>query len=71
VVIVIVRDQHHVDRGQVLEGDAGVHEPARTEAQWAGVVVPVRVGEDVDPVELDEERRVPDPGHGRVDPVGA
>ena len=64
VVVVIVRDEHDVDRRQVLELEAGRSHTLRTgEPDGARARRPLRVGQDVHPVELDQERRVADPGH--------
>ncbi len=62
VVVVIVRDNDGVDPRQILEADPGgtapLHAHGRHRARGPG-----RVGQDVDPVHLDQERRVVDERH--------
>ena len=66
VVVVIVGDHDDVDLRQVLEGEPRGTEPARARpGQRAGPLAPVGVGQDREPVELDDERGVPDPRDGR------
>ncbi len=63
VVVVIVADQHHVDRRQVGEGDARLVDPLRPgEGEWRGAVRPHRIGQDVQPGRLDQQRGVADHG---------
>jgi len=62
MIVAVVRYEDEVDRGQVLEAQAWRREAPRTgERDGAGAVRPVGIGQDVDPVKLDQERRVPDP----------
>ena len=66
VVVVVVRDDDEVDRRQVLEPDAGRHDPARPgERQRARPLRPLGIGQEAHPVQLDQHGRVPHPGHGR------
>ena len=66
VVVVIVRDQDDVDRRQILEREAGRRDPARAgERHGLARSDQLRIGQDVDAVELDQQGRVADPGHGR------
>jgi hypothetical protein len=59
VVVVIVRDQHDVDRRQILERQAGPRDPARAgERQRARALRPVGIGQDVHAVELEQQRRM-------------
>ena len=61
----IVGDDDGVDGGQIFEADARGYEPPRArEAHGAGALTPVRIRENVQPVDLDQERRVSDPGDG-------
>ena len=72
VVIVIVGDHDRVDRREVGEGETRWDEAARPgEADRTRSVTPDGVSQNVDPVELDQERGVADPGGGRMRPVGA
>ena len=66
VVVVVMGDQHHVPR-QVLEGEAGRHQPPRAcPGQRAGPLAPVGIGEDAQAVDAQQHRRVADPGHGGI-----
>jgi hypothetical protein len=66
VVVVIVGDHDDVDPRQILEGEPRGAEPARARPrQRAGARAPVGVGQDRQPVELDDEGGVPDPRDGR------
>src|SRR5215472_2935295 len=68
MVVVIVRDEHDVDRRQVLEGDTGWRKalhPHRA-GERAQPLAPHGVGENVHAVELYEKRGVTDPRHGRL-----
>ena len=72
VVVVIVRDQHDVDGRQILEAHAGRRHPLGAgERQRAGALRPLRIGEDVHAGELDQQRRVADPGDGGLGLVRA
>src|SRR5262245_24796576 len=63
VVIVIVREQDDVDRGEIVKRNGRRHPATRPgKANRRGPLAPHRVREDVDPTDLDEERRVPHPG---------
>src|SRR2546422_4622062 len=62
MVVVVVRDQHRVDRRQVLEAQAGRHEAARArERHGAGPPRPDGIGQQIHAVELEEEGGVADP----------
>lgn len=64
VIEVVVRQNDHVDGRQVLEGEPrGLQALRPREGYGARPPSPVRIREQVDPVELQEHRRVPDPGH--------
>jgi hypothetical protein len=61
VVVVIVADKDHVDRGQVIECDAGRGASGRTrKRQWAGALRPDRIEEDIQAGDLNKETRVTD-----------
>ncbi len=72
VIEMVVRDDHEVNRRQVLEREARRLEPPRPRPRdRARARAPVRIREQVDPVELQQDRRVPDPRHRRLGPVRA
>ena len=67
MVIVVVAEQHRVNFGQVFKGDTGLgHAFGAGKGQGAGARGPHRVGQDVDPGGLDEERGVADHGDGHI-----
>src|SRR6266508_5731427 len=66
VVVVIVRDEDEVDRRQGLESEAWrAQSPGPSRGQWARPLTPMRVGEEGDPLQLDQQCRVADPSDGR------
>ena len=69
MVVVVVRQQHQVDRGQGREVDPGRHPAARArEPNRRRAVAPHRIGEHVEPAYLEQKARVPDPRHEQ--PIG-
>ena len=64
----IVGDQDEVDRRKILEAQGRRREALDTHqpAEGTAALVPVRIGEEIHPVELDEEGRVADPCHGSL-----
>ena len=60
----VVGNEHGVDGRQVVKGDRRGDQPT-----WAGplnrgrTVAPVRVGQEVQAADLEQKRRVADPGH--------
>ena len=57
MVVVIVRDDHRVNRRQVLEAQPGRNDPAwPRELHGARALAPVRIREDVEAIELHEGR---------------
>ena len=70
MIVVIVRDDHDVHRRQILECQRGRREPLRArERERARALRPLRIREDVHAVELNQQRGMADPGHGRLGPV--
>ena len=64
MVVVVVRDEDDVDWRQVLEREAGRgHALGTGEPDGARAIRPLRIGQNVHPVQLDQQRRVADPGH--------
>ena len=63
VVVMAMRDQHGVDVGQRLEGDAGIVDaPGAGEAQRRDPFRPHRIDQHVEPAGLDEQAGVADEG---------
>ena len=63
MVVMIVADEDEVDPRQILEAHAGRAHPARAdEGEGRGALRPDRVGEDVEPLGLDQHGGVADPG---------
>jgi hypothetical protein len=61
MVVVIVRQQHGIDRRQIGKGDPGCGHSARPgEADGTGPIGPERIGENVEARGLDQQRRMPD-----------
>src|SRR6266513_1835783 len=66
MIIVIMGDKDQLDGGQILKWHSGRHQslwPGKGDG--AGAVRPVGISQDVDAIELNEERGMPDPGDGR------
>ena len=68
MIVVIVGDQDEIDPGQRVESDTGrgIAAHADPAAEGSRPVGPGRIGQEGDPVELDQDRGVTDPGHGRL-----
>ena len=68
VVVVIVRDDHRVDRRQLGERDAAARTSAagRPSRQRRGALAPDRIGEHAVAVDLDQHRRVAEPGDAQA-----
>ena len=63
MVVMVVRDQHRVDRRQVLEGDARRVDPLGPgEGDRARPLREDRVGQEVEPRDLDQQRGMADRG---------
>ena len=61
MIVVIVAQEHHGDRWQILEADRGLTDaPGTDDAERAGVLGIDRIGEEVTGLRLDQERRVAD-----------
>ena len=61
VIVVIVTDQDKIDRWQIVHRDARFMHPLRTQPlPWTGTPGIDWVGENIEPVNLDQERRVID-----------
>ena len=72
MVVMIVRDQDEMDGRQVFESQAWGHQPfGAGEADRARAFRPVRVCEDVQPLQLNEQCGMADPRDGRVPRIGA
>jgi hypothetical protein len=64
MVVVIVRDQHRVDRRQIVEGDGRLVRPPRPgEAERADPLRPDRIDQEVEATDLEEDAGMP----GRAD----
>jgi hypothetical protein len=73
VVVVVVADQHGVDARQLVEREAGRPHPLRPgPLHRAGAPGKERVGEDVEPADLDQRGRLADIGDlkPRIDGLG-
>ena len=67
VVVVVVADDHRVDRGQRLQRRRDRMQALRPDrARRRAPVAPHRVGEHAVAVDLDDRRRVPVPGDGEI-----
>src|SRR5213594_4815942 len=65
VIVVVMRDHDRVDRREIFELETGGRHPPRPrERHRARSARPVGVGENVDAVQLDQQGRMTDPGHG-------
>src|SRR5262245_22951799 len=65
MIVVVVRDEHDVDRRQRVEVEPGRHETARTDPlKRRRAVAPHGIGQDVERTELQKYRRMADPCHG-------
>src|SRR5436305_12503961 len=63
MVVMRMRDEHRVERRQIIERDAGVIDPLRAgPRRRAGAFRPDGVDQDVDALRLDEHRRMADEG---------
>ena len=64
MVVVVMRDQNHVDGRQVLEGNAGLVDPLRPgKGERACPLRVDRIGQKVEPRDLNQDGRVPHQGH--------
>ncbi|MCY1295228.1 hypothetical protein D9M70_445580 [compost metagenome] len=67
MVVVVVGDEHDVDRRQIVKLDAGGVVALRSgKGERAGATRPDGVGENVHAVHLDEQRRVADHRHAQA-----
>lgn len=67
VVVMVVRQQDSVDRGQVFEADAGGGGAfGAGEADGAGAVGPNRIDQEVEPCDLYQQRGMADHRDGQV-----
>lgn len=72
VVIVIVREQNEIDLGQLLEGYAGRHQSSRSDPRDRRcALAPDRIGQNIERPELEQHRRMPDPGYRPIAARGA
>ena len=70
MVVVIVADQHEVDRRQLGKGDARRVDALRPgEGEGRDALRPDRVGQDVEPGRLDQQRGMADHGEPQPGPV--
>ena len=65
VVVVIVREQHDVERRQAIERQRGIHDASRPRPlNGERALTEHRIGEHIEPAELEEHGRMPDPRRG-------
>ena len=71
VVVVVVRDQHQIDGRQRAQRHRHRLEALRPgQARGRGARAPHRIGEHAQAVDLDQHRRVPEPGGAQPLPAG-
>jgi len=64
VIVVIVRQDHGVERREIAEGDERREPPLRArEVDGPDAVAPYRIGEEAMAVDLEQDRRVAHPRH--------
>lgn len=68
MIIMIMADQHVVDRRQVRERNSRLSQPAQARRRDRSAIPENRIRQNIAPVQLDQKSRVPDPGH--LDLVG-